>query len=153
MRESNRKFQTAGFSLISWFNWDQLRWQKWAAFEKLWFSGRRYFSRLRCSWRLHRQISFDYITTVPPPNLTRLLHNTASNAGYEQHCCSWEWVTFVHCFNHKITKTVWTRWLDSSVLLYRLINYNYTFPVNRKNYYTILPVTQAMSNIAVAGNE
>ena len=33
------------------------------------------------SWRLHRQISLDYITTAPSPNLTRLLHNTASYAG------------------------------------------------------------------------
>ena len=24
----------------------------------------------------------DYITTAPPPNLTRVLHNTASYAGY-----------------------------------------------------------------------
>ena len=31
--------------------------------------------------RLCRQISLDYITTAPPPNLTRLLHNTASYAG------------------------------------------------------------------------
>ena len=59
--------------IISWFKWDQLRWQKWVAFEKSWFSGRRYFSRLRRSWRLRRQISLDYITTAPPPNLTRLL--------------------------------------------------------------------------------
>ena len=55
----------------------------------------------------------------------------------EQHCCSWEWVIFVHCSSHKITKTrkdtAWTRWLDSSVLLYRLVNYNYTFPVNLKS--------------------
>ena len=29
------------------------------------------------------QISLDYITTVRPPNLTRLLHNTASYAGYQ----------------------------------------------------------------------
>ena len=35
------------------------------------------------SWRLRRQISLDYITTAPPPNLTRLLHTTASYAGYE----------------------------------------------------------------------
>ena len=35
-----------------------------------------------CSWRLRRQISLDYITTALPPNLTRLLHNTASYAGY-----------------------------------------------------------------------
>ena len=34
-----------------------------------------YFSRVR------RQISLDYITTAPPPNLTRLLHNTASYVG------------------------------------------------------------------------
>ena len=33
----------------------------------------RYFSRLRRSWRLRRQISLDYITTAPPPNLTRQL--------------------------------------------------------------------------------
>ena len=33
-------------------------------------------------WRLRRQISLDYITTAPPPNLTRLLHNTASYADY-----------------------------------------------------------------------
>ena len=30
----------------------------------------------------HRQISLDFITTAPPPNLTRLLHNTASCAGH-----------------------------------------------------------------------
>ena len=48
--------------IIGWFKWDQLRWQKWAAFEKSWFSGRRYFSRLRRSWRLRRQISLDYYT-------------------------------------------------------------------------------------------
>ena len=77
-----------GFSLIGWFNWDQLKWQKWAAFEKTWFSGRRYFSRLRRSWQLRRQISLDCITTAPPPNLTRLLHNTASYAGYSKPC-SW----------------------------------------------------------------
>ena len=29
-----------------------------------------------------RQISLDYITTAPPPNPTRLLHNTASYAGW-----------------------------------------------------------------------
>ena len=29
-----------------------------------------------------RVISLDYITTAPPPNVTRLLHNTASYAGY-----------------------------------------------------------------------
>ena len=63
-------------------NCDQLRWQKWAAFEKSWFSGRRYFPRLRRSWRLRRQNSLDYTTTAPPPNLTRLLHNTASYAGW-----------------------------------------------------------------------
>ena len=28
------------------------------------------------------QIALDYITTAPPPNLTRLLHNTTSYAGY-----------------------------------------------------------------------
>ena len=57
-------FKIACFSLIGWFNCDQL---KWAALEKSWFSGRRYFSRLR------RQISIDYIKTAPPPNLTLLL--------------------------------------------------------------------------------
>ena len=31
--------------------------------------------------RLRRQISLDFITTAPTPNLTRLLHNTASYAG------------------------------------------------------------------------
>ena len=40
------------------------------------------------------------------------------------YCCSWEWVTFVHCSSRKITKTrkdtVWTRWLDSTVQLYWL---------------------------------
>ena len=66
-------FKIACFSLIGWFNCDQL---KWAALEKSWFSGRRYFSRLR------RQISIDYIKTAPPPNLTLLLHNTASYASY-----------------------------------------------------------------------
>ena len=42
---------------------------------------------LRRSWRLRHQISLDYITMAPPPNLTRLLHNTASYAGYS-------WSTF-----------------------------------------------------------
>ena len=41
-------------------------------------------ARLRF-WRRSRvpncQISLDYIATAPPPNLTRLLHNTASYAG------------------------------------------------------------------------
>ena len=31
------------------------------------------------------EISLDYITTAPPPNLTRPLHNTASYAGYISH--------------------------------------------------------------------
>ena len=48
-----------------------------------------YFSRLRRSWRLRRQISLDYITTAPPPNLTRLLHNTASYAGYDVASSGW----------------------------------------------------------------
>ena len=45
-----------------------------AVFQKKGVGTRRlkYFSRLRC------QISLDYITTVLPPNLTRLLHNTAN---------------------------------------------------------------------------
>ena len=51
-------------------------------FQKKGVGTRRYFSRLRRSWRLRRQISLDYITTAPPPNLTRLLHNTASYEGY-----------------------------------------------------------------------
>ena len=38
--------------------------------------------QLRRSWRLRRQISLDYMTTALSPNLTRLLHNTASYAGY-----------------------------------------------------------------------
>ena len=44
--------------------------------------------RLTRSWQLRRQISLDYITTAPPPNLTRLLHNTASYAGYNVSCIS-----------------------------------------------------------------
>ena len=39
-------------------------------------------ARLKFCW-LRRQISLDHITTAPPPNLTRLLHNTASYAGYD----------------------------------------------------------------------
>ena len=42
-----------------------------------------------CVGRVNRTFCFtgtitllDYITTAPPPNLTRLLHNTASHAGY-----------------------------------------------------------------------
>ena len=53
-----------------------------AVFQKKGVRTRRYFSRLRLSWRLRRQISLDYITTALPPNLSRLLHNTASYAGY-----------------------------------------------------------------------
>ena len=56
-------------------------------FQKKGVGTRRYFSRLRRSWRLRRQISLDYITTAPPPNLTRLLHNTASYAGYSKSDC------------------------------------------------------------------
>ena len=50
----------------------------------------KYFSRLR------RQISLDYITTVLAPNLTRLLHNTASYAGWwpQEHLSSLSQSTF-----------------------------------------------------------
>ena len=41
-------------------------------------------SRVPKKWsRDEAVISLDFITTAPPPNLTRLVHNTASYAGYE----------------------------------------------------------------------
>ena len=56
-----------------------------AVFQKKGVGTRRYFSRLRRSLRLRRQISLDYITTAPPANLTRLLHNIASYAAYNNY--------------------------------------------------------------------
>ena len=41
-----------------------------------------YFSRLRRSWLLRRQISLDYITTAPRQNLTNHYTNTTSYTGY-----------------------------------------------------------------------
>ena len=71
---TNHKFQTVTF----WTLWNEhllpkrsakLRWYTWAAFEKSWFSGRRYFY-------------FSRLTPLVMANLTWLIHNTASYAGY-----------------------------------------------------------------------
>ena len=61
-----------GLSLRTSFPFGSLRSWRYCVDARLKF-GRR-------SWRLRRQISLDYITTALPPNLTRLLRNTASYA-------------------------------------------------------------------------
>ena len=76
--------------------------------KKEWGRGVWYFSRLRRSWRLRRQISLYYITTAPPPNVTRLLHNTASYAGY--HFESAPFMLLLHKefeFHLKVRCTAW----------------------------------------------
>ena len=47
-----------------------------------------------CHWYfsvIYYWISLDYIITAPPPNLTRLLRNTASYAGYMESICFIQW--------------------------------------------------------------
>ena len=66
-KSTNHKLQTMTF----WTLWNEHLLPKWATFEKSWFSGRQYFY---FSWLM------PFVTALPP-NLTRLLHSTASYAG------------------------------------------------------------------------